>query len=59
MIELRCIREADKEAGLYFTKGHVYDCIVEKDSGETFYFVQDDNGQYQDFWNLNIMFERV
>lgn len=59
MIKLRCIQGADKEAELYFTKGKVYDCIVQKDRDETFYFVQDDNGKYQDFLNINVMFERV
>lgn len=61
-MKLRCIQEARHEDGskiMEFTKGNEYDYFSFIEGGDTFHFVKDDNGRYQNFFRIDIMFKRI
>jgi len=61
-IEVKCIKEALDADGvkiMQFTKDKTYAATQVADKYEMYWAVEDDNGNDEKFFNLNIMFEII
>lgn len=61
-IEIKCVREALDENGkkvMQFTKGKTYAATEVSDGYEMYWAIEDDDGNDEKFYNLDIMFEII
>lgn len=56
IIKLKCRKTPWITSSLHFTKGKIYDCIK---ASEDYYYVTDDNGKEEVFFNIDVIFDRV
>ena len=61
-IEIKCVKEALDSDGvkiMQFTKGNTYAATYVEDGDDTHWAVEDDKGEDERFFKLDIMFEII